>query len=482
MINIFEDMGWKGISLILCTFGFFKEFRPSEPFITDYLTGSWKNFTRSEVNQEIFPVSTYAYFAMLILVFLITDFLRYKPVIVLCGLSGTATYCLIILSKTVLEMQIVEVLYGFFLSSEVAYYTYVYAKVDKKHYQEVTGHTRAAFLLGRCAAGLVAQLTTSFNLLDYHHLNFITLSALIFASFWAFFLPSVKESIYFHRPVGNRNDSTTFSINDSCESSVTQSPISESSLYLQNNTNNQKRSSFTLKLRRAYFLLWKDFLKAYSNVHVVKWSLWWAFATCGYLQVINYIQLLWQEIVQKDQNIFNGGVEAAYTIIGAITVFGVGKLRLNWDLVGEATLSIFSFIEGILLLLAARTGNIWLSYAVYVTFGVIYHTIVTVASFEVAKRLSEDSYSLIFGLNTLLALLLQTILTSAVVSEYTFGPSIRSQFIVYSTYFLALGIIFNIMAVYTILRYCRSGKDIKFWLNETEVLSPTQYESGTRAS
>ena len=63
------------ISLVLCVFGLLKDFRPSEPFLTDYLT-DFKNVTAEEVNQEIFPVGTYSYLLQLIVVFLITDFLR----------------------------------------------------------------------------------------------------------------------------------------------------------------------------------------------------------------------------------------------------------------------------------------------------------------------------------------------------------------------------------------------------------------------
>lgn len=36
---------WLKVSILLCVFGFVKEFRPSEPFITPYLMGEWKNFT-----------------------------------------------------------------------------------------------------------------------------------------------------------------------------------------------------------------------------------------------------------------------------------------------------------------------------------------------------------------------------------------------------------------------------------------------------
>jgi hypothetical protein len=38
--------------------------------------------------------------------------------------------------------------------------------------------------------------------------------------------------------------------------------------------------------KKAHYYLWKDFTSAYTNLYVLKWSLWWALATCGFLQVI----------------------------------------------------------------------------------------------------------------------------------------------------------------------------------------------------
>lgn len=77
-----------------------------------------------------------------------------------------------------LIFQILEFFYGLYFSTEVAYYTYIYAKVDKMHYQEVTSHTKAATLFGRSMSGIIAQLTTSFDLLDYHQLNYLTVSGI----------------------------------------------------------------------------------------------------------------------------------------------------------------------------------------------------------------------------------------------------------------------------------------------------------------
>ena len=63
------------ISLILSTFGFLKETRPSESFITDFIV-DFKNVTLEKVNTEIFPIATYSHLAQIVIVFLITDYLR----------------------------------------------------------------------------------------------------------------------------------------------------------------------------------------------------------------------------------------------------------------------------------------------------------------------------------------------------------------------------------------------------------------------
>lgn len=65
-------------------------------------------------------------------------------------------------------------IYGTFMSTEVAYYTYIYAKVDPEYYQQVSSHTRAAILAGRAVSGFVAQLLITLEWMDYRELNYIT--------------------------------------------------------------------------------------------------------------------------------------------------------------------------------------------------------------------------------------------------------------------------------------------------------------------
>ena len=166
---------WKLTTFLLCCYGFFKEIRPSEPFLTEYLISNNTGVTESQVYHDVYPVWTYSYLAILFLVFLVTDLAKYKPVIILEGFAYILTWVLLLWGHGLAAMQIMQVSYGLATSTEVAYFTYIYASVsgdDTKpgkislyryisclghYYQQVTSFTRAALLLGRFLSGLLAQ-------------------------------------------------------------------------------------------------------------------------------------------------------------------------------------------------------------------------------------------------------------------------------------------------------------------------------------
>ncbi|XP_069676610.1 thiamine transporter 1-like [Periplaneta americana] len=463
---------WLKLSLLLCVFGCVKEFRPSEPFITPYLMGEWKNFTGEDI-EEIFSTGTYSYLVELVFVFLVTDLLRYKPVIIFDGIFAIITWSLLIWGFGVPVMQIMEVFYSFFLAAEVAYYTYIYAQVDKEHYQKVTSHTRAAYLTGRALSGVVSQLLVSYNVLDYYELNFISLTAVTLATIWVLFLPSVKHSIYFFRE--NRESQLEGIENpgveiEDAEVSTKLSPDttdaeskSRSSSQIQPVASHVRTES---RWKAACRYMWQDLTQAYSNFYVIKWSIWWALTTCGFLQVLNYVQMLWQMIIDNNHldsktDIYNGAVEALYTVIGAVTSLLCGWVTLNWQVYGEATLAACALVEGALLMLSTQTDTMLVAYVYYILFGVIHHTMITVANAEVAKHINEDSYGLIFGLNTFLAVAFQTILTVIVVDKRGLALDTSTQFMVYGSYYLVLGAVFACMGVYTLIRVIMKKREVQ---------------------
>lgn len=212
----------------------------------------------------------------------------------------------------------------------------------------------------------------------------------------------------------------------------------------QKNVINQPKPKFSYP--RAFKLLFRHFLDSYSNPKIVLWSFWWALAMAGFLMVQIYVQLLWQEIDSDREYLLNAGVEAVLTLLGAIAAFLAGfltsKTFQKFDL---WILTFCSLLEGIFIVVSSQTSSIWVAYTMYVLFGVLYTFMITIASATVAKLLADDSFALIFGINTLFALIFQSILT--VVAITWLDLSRRDQFLVYGFYFVALSIIYLVTAI-----------------------------------
>jgi thiamine transporter 2/3 len=68
---------WIRTTAILCTIGFWKELRPTTPYLTPYLITA-KNLSDETLYSQVYPFWTYSYALCLIPVFILTDVLRYK--------------------------------------------------------------------------------------------------------------------------------------------------------------------------------------------------------------------------------------------------------------------------------------------------------------------------------------------------------------------------------------------------------------------
>jgi thiamine transporter 2/3 len=338
---------WLYQTILLCFYGFFKEMKPSESFLTPYLREAPKNFTDEQLVNEIYPVSTYANLVALFLVFFITDFLRYKPVIIAEAVAYLVTRVLLIWGTSVLSMQLMQVAYGFAIGAEVAYYSYIYAAVTVEHYQKVTSFTRAAILVGRMIAGILGQLLISLDVTGYLTLNYISFASVIAAFLFSLVLPSVPSSAH--------------AFNTSYEGY---------SWYRQ------------LGLQWKAYLI--DFIQGFKNCYsrrvLLRWSIWWALATCGELQVENYVQNLWDEIwPSSEHKIYNGGVTAISHLFASTIAVLLAFTKINWTIWGELCLAVFSIIDCFLLFIMAGTNSIWVAYCSYVLFRIIYTFLITIA-------------------------------------------------------------------------------------------------------
>ncbi|XP_053565826.1 thiamine transporter 2 [Bombina bombina] len=447
-----DPTGWLYPTIILCFYGFFTFLRPSEPFLTPYLTGPEHNLTVDQMTNSVFPVWTYSYLAILFPVFLLTDYLRYKPVIILQSLSYITTWILLLFARGVPAMQGMEFLYGMVTATEIAYFSYIYSVVDTEHYQRVTSYCRSITLIGFTVAAVLGQILVSLAGVSYFYLNAISLISVSVASVSSFFLPMPKRSMFFHKKVVTKSVQVS-SIEDikSCDQEMSITTSGPEPEVIGN------KHFFKVLLQ-----LCKDIKECYSSKQLIYWSLWWALATAGYNQVVNYVQVLW-EYVEPAQNstVYNGGVEAVSTFLGALSSLSVGYVKVNWELSGELALAIFSAVNAGALFLMDYSTNIWMCYAGYLIFKASYMLLITIATFQIAVNLSMERYALMFGINTFIALVLQTILTIIVVDARGLGLDIITQFLVYGSYFAVIAGIFFARSMYVIisLRCMRSKNE-----------------------
>ncbi|KAL0270428.1 UNVERIFIED_CONTAM: hypothetical protein PYX00_007839 [Menopon gallinae] len=456
-------MLWNRVMFVICVFGFLKEFKPSESFISPYLNGHWKNFTEYEINQEIYPVATYSNLALLVIVFLLTDCLRYKPVILLEGIAGIITWTILLLGQSILMIQVSQFFYGLFCATEVAYYSYLYAKTEKKYYQRATSITKATLLVGKASSALISQVLVIFDLMDYHQLNFLTLGAMTLGTIWAIFLPPVSQSTYFHRSkksnlknIGEAEDGDETGELKVC---VVEHKAEEASLAKDGFLINylQKKNGLFFQ---AFAYLVKDLNDSIRNKEILKWCAWWAMSLCGYLQVTYYMQLLWQAIINKDDNdqgVYHGFSNFANCLVGAICTYMVGFLKLKWEIYGEIALAFCAVLQGSILLYGAHSSHLITGYFLYMSFRVLYQTSTTIASAQIARNIKAESYALVFGISTFVALLGQTVLTVVVIDLLKLN--ITTQFVVYGNYYIAIGIGFVISGIITLMQNSSRKKE-----------------------
>lgn len=149
--------------------------------------------------NEIYPVWTYSYLALLFPIFLATDYLCYKPVLILQASSLVVTYTVMLNKKSLAAMQLMEFFFGLATASEVAYYSYIYSVVEPAQYQRVTSYCRSITLFGSAAGSLTGQLLLSVAKAELSHLVIVTLASAAVAFSAPWFLPMPRRSLFFHK-------------------------------------------------------------------------------------------------------------------------------------------------------------------------------------------------------------------------------------------------------------------------------------------
>ncbi|VDO94207.1 unnamed protein product [Heligmosomoides polygyrus] len=286
----------------------------------------------------------------------------------------------------------------------------------------VTSYTRGALLLGSFSAYSIAQLIILLEWGTYQTLNIISLAALCISFCFAVALPNVSWKDAFEKKKFLRDP--------------TKLPDDE--------------IRYKKYVKFHFSSLVEDVKVIYGNMFMLKWSVWWALASCAYFQVGNYIQTLWGTRTDlRNSDIYNGLTEALCPLVSLPAVLLVQHLRVNWSRWGELCLASCSLLNALILFWLSQTNSLIVMYAGYIVYRLIYETMITITQSNLAEGLEMASYGLVFGINTFIALVMQSILTLVVNSALKL--SIKPQFVVYSGFHFAVAAIFIVPLLFRVL-------------------------------
>uniref|UniRef100_A0A7E4VAF0 Protein ECM7 n=1 Tax=Panagrellus redivivus TaxID=6233 RepID=A0A7E4VAF0_PANRE len=107
-------------------------------------------------------------------------------------------------------------------------------------------------------------------------------------------------------------------------------------------------------------------------------------------------------------------------------------------------------------------------YGCYVGYRSFYQVMITIAQWNIAKKMVCDSYGLVFGVNSFIALILQSLLTRIVTDSRGLGLQVKEAFLVYACLHAIISIIFLSVVIYNIVNYFLAKRKI----NDAPAASP----------
>ncbi|NP_001233760.1 reduced folate transporter [Cricetulus griseus] len=442
-----ELKSWRCLVFYLCFFGFMAQLRPGESFITPYLLQ--QNFTIEQVTNEIIPVLPYSHLAVLVPIFLLTDYLRYKPILILQCLSFMCVWLLLLLGTSVVHMQLMEVFYSVTMAARIAYSSYIFSLVRPSRYQRMASYSRAAVLLGVFTSSVLGQVLWPLEQKSQNSnmLNYISLGFIIFSLGLSLFLKRPKHSLFFNR-------SALVHKALPCELDQMHPGPGRPEPGKLERVLGSCRNSFLV-------CMLSELVGNLRQPHVRLWCLWWVFNSAGYYLIVYYVHVLWS--IDKNLN-YNGAVDAASTLLSAITSFSAGFVKIRWALWSKLVIaSVIAIQAGLVFCMymvhyVTWVHKIWVLYMTYVLFRGAYQFLVPIATFQIASSLSKELCALVFGINTFLATALKTAITLVVSDKRGLGLKVEKQFCIYSVYFMVLSVICFVGAVLDGVRYCRRGR------------------------
>jgi hypothetical protein len=118
----------------------------------------YKNFTEDEVNNEIYPFSTYAYLVFLVFLGPFAEIYSYRIAIIIGLMGRIGTRFLLLFGRSVGAMQAMQVTYAMGTAVQDIFSAYIFYVLSPASFQDATSYLRATGFAAHMISGIFADL------------------------------------------------------------------------------------------------------------------------------------------------------------------------------------------------------------------------------------------------------------------------------------------------------------------------------------
>jgi hypothetical protein len=278
----------------------------------------YENFSENDVNNDIYPWSTYAYLPFLLLFGSLAEICSYR-IVILIGIFGrVVTRLLLIYGTTIIEMIYSQIFYSMGTAAEDIFSAYIYYIVPPEYFLKATSFTKASALMSFVISGVVGDVLVTQYQVSLEILNIISTIFVCMGVLLGLFVI---------------NDSLKFNKNEKINISKNYDEV--------NNNNNNNNSVDSSTFKNSIFKHKKQIIylkQSLNSIFMSSLLIYWLIGNSIYVILYGYETSIYENL--SGSNEWNGSILSIMLLAGS-----VGAMVPSWIHIDTMTdISVFSLL------------------------------------------------------------------------------------------------------------------------------------------
>lgn len=153
---------------------------------------------------------------------------------------------------------------------------------------------------------------------------------------------------------------------------------------------------------------------------------------------------------------YNGYVMAAAYLLAALFALIPSRIEKHLTRIAPVLLGLCPLVNGALLVLLSLVTHQWVAYGLFVVYHCLFEFMGPIANVQIARNMPNFRYGLIFSINSLANILVQTLI-QLVVGKHVLHLKIRKQFFFFGCCLFTLAVLYILLTIISKYWSCRNN-------------------------